>query len=88
MLLKIFSVFVLLSVSLFAQKLEKIVIAGPASNVSHPFFKMIKSGALNDIAKKVEFKLWKGPDQLRAMIINKEVDFVATPTNVASILYN
>ena len=70
------------------EKLDKIVIAGPAANVSHPIFHMIESGALNNVAKKVEFKLWNNPDQLRAMIINKEVDFVAVPTNVASILYN
>ncbi len=71
-----------------AQKLDKIVIAGPAANISHPIFKMIKDGALKEYAKRVEFKLWKNPDQFRAMIINKEVDFVAVPTNVASILYN
>ena len=71
-----------------AEKLDKIIIAGPPANVSHPVFKMIEDGSLNELAKEVEFKLWKNPDQLRAMIINKEVDFVAVPTNVASILYN
>ena len=70
------------------EKVEKLVIAGPIANVSHPIFKMIEDGALKKYAKKIEFKLWKNPDQLRAMIINKEVDFVAVPTNVASILYN
>jgi len=69
-------------------KLDKIIISGPMANVSHPIFRMIDSGALNDIADKVVFKLWKNPDQLRAMIVNKEVDFVAVPTNVGSILYN
>jgi NitT/TauT family transport system substrate-binding protein len=71
-----------------AQKVDKIVLAGPAATVSHPLLRMIESGALNDIANKVEFRLWNNPDQLRAMIINKEVDFVAVPTNVGSILYN
>ncbi len=69
-------------------KLDKIIIAGPMANVSHPIFRMMETGALNTIANKVVFKLWKNPDQLRAMILNKEVDFVAIPTNVASILYN
>ena len=78
----------LLSVSIAAEKLEKITIAGPPANVSHPVFKMIEDGALRDYADKVEFKMWKNPDQLRAMIINKEVDFVAVPTNVGAILYN
>jgi len=71
-----------------AATLDKIVIAGPAANVSHPIFRMIESGALKGIAKKVEFRLWNNPDQLRAMILNKEVDFVAVPTNVGAILYN
>ena len=67
---------------------DTIVIAGPAANVSHPIFHIIESGTLKSVAKKVEFRLWNNPDQLRAMIINKEVDFVAVPTNVAAILYN
>ncbi|WP_300363525.1 ABC transporter substrate-binding protein [Hydrogenimonas sp.] len=73
---------------LLGAKLDKIVIAGPSATVSHPVFRMIENGALNDYAKKVEFRLWNNPDQLRAMIINKEVDFVAVPTNVGAILYN
>jgi len=79
----------LLAVSaLFAERLDRIVLAGPSANVSHPLFRMIESGALEKYAKKVEFRLWNNPDQLRAMIINKEVDFVAVPTNVGAILYN
>lgn len=74
--------------SIAGEKLEKITIAGPPANVSHPVFKMIEDGVLKEYADKVEFKIWNNPDQLRAMIINKEVDFVAVPTNVASILYN
>lgn len=69
-------------------KLEQITIAGPMANVSHPVFRMMENGDLDSIANKVVFKLWKNPDQLKAMILNKEVDFVAVPTNVASILYN
>jgi len=78
----------LLTLSIAAEKLDKIIIAGPPANVSDPIFKMIEDGVLKEFANKVEFKMWKNPDQLRAMIINKEVDFVAVPTNVASILYN
>ena len=78
----------LLTLSLGSEKLDKIIIAGPPANVSHPVFKMIEDGVLSEYADKVEFVMWKNPDQLRAMIINKEVDFVAVPTNVASILYN
>ena len=69
-------------------KLKQIIIAGPMANVSHPVFKMMEDGILDSIANKVVFKLWKNPDQLRAMILNNEVDFVAVPTNVGAILYN
>lgn len=69
-------------------KLDKLIIAGPMANVSHPIFKMMEDGTLDAIANKVVFKLWKNPDQLKAMILNKEVDFVAVPTNVGAILYN
>ena len=79
---------VLLTLSTASEKMDKIIIAGPPANVSHPVFKMIEDGVLSEFADKVEFVMWKNPDQLRAMIINKEVDFVAVPTNVASILYN
>ena len=78
----------LLTLSVATEKLDKIIIAGPPANVSHPVFNMIEDGVLKEYADKVEFKIWNNPDQLRAMIINKEVDFVAVPTNVASILYN
>lgn len=84
----IFLLSVLLLQVMAIEKLDKIIIAGPPANVSHPVFKMIEEGALKEYADKVEFVMWKNPDQLRAMIINKEVDFVAIPTNVASILYN
>jgi NitT/TauT family transport system substrate-binding protein len=79
----------LLATSLFAaDKLDKIVIAGPFASVSHPVLEMIERGALSDVASKVEFVLWKNPDELRAMILNQSVDFVAIPTNTAAILHN
>ncbi len=71
-----------------SDKLERIIVAGPAASVSHPVFHMIQTGALNDIAKNVEFKLWRTPAQLQAMIINRSVDFIAVPTNVAAVFYN
>jgi len=70
------------------EKIEKLVIAGPFASVSHPIMHMIETNALSDIAKKVEFKLWKNPDELRALVLNKEVQFTAVPTNVGAILYN
>lgn len=71
-----------------AQKLDKIVIAGPFASVSHPILHMIKTGALKDVANELEFRLWKNPDELRAMAIKGDVDFLAIPTNTAAILNN
>lgn len=77
-----------LSLAFGAEKLDKIVIAGPFSSISHPLFRLIETGALNDVATKVEFRLWQNPDELRALLLKKEVQFVALPTNVAANLYN
>ncbi|MFA7070675.1 MAG: ABC transporter substrate-binding protein, partial [Sulfurimonas sp.] len=86
---KILFIFLTLALSLSGtQKLEKIVIAGPVATVSHPFFKMIEDKALSDVAEKVEFVLWKNPDELRAILLNNGASFVAIPTNVAANLYN
>lgn len=70
------------------EKLDKIVLSGPIATVSHPLVHMAKSGALNDIAKKVEFKLWSNPDELRALVLKNQVDFVAVPSTVGANLYN
>jgi NitT/TauT family transport system substrate-binding protein len=78
---------ILLSTFVWAQ-VDKIVIAGPFATVSHPILHMIETGSLNDIAKKVEFKLWRNPDELRALVLHGDVDFTAIPTNVGANLYN
>ncbi|WP_294964008.1 ABC transporter substrate-binding protein [Sulfurimonas sp.] len=69
-------------------RVDKIVIAGPFASVSHPLLHMIQTQALKDVAKEVEFRLWKNPDELRAIVIKGDVDFVAIPTNTAAILNN
>ena len=70
------------------EKLEKLILSGPIASVSHPLIHIVESGALNDIAKKVEFVLWKNPDELRALTLRNRADFIAVPTNVAANLYN
>ena len=88
-IMKLVFIFIMFGfVSLEANKLDKIVIAGPFASVSHPILHMIKRDALKDVAKEVEFRLWKNPDELRAMAIKGDVDFVALPTNTAAILNN
>ncbi|MCW8894281.1 MAG: PhnD/SsuA/transferrin family substrate-binding protein [Sulfurimonas sp.] len=80
----------LLSTNVFGAntKLDKIVVSGPFASVAHPILHMIETNALSDVADKIEFKLWKNPDELRAMTIRGNVDFVAIPTNTAAILNN
>ncbi|MFA5460891.1 MAG: ABC transporter substrate-binding protein [Sulfurimonas sp.] len=79
----------LVTTSLFsAQKLDKIVIAGPFASVSHPILHMIETNALSDVANKIEFRVWKNPDELRAIAIKGGADFIAIPTNTAAILHN
>lgn len=79
---------VLLSTNLWAKKTDKIVVAGPFATVSHPMILMQKNDVLKDLGKEIEFKVWRNPDELRALALNSDVDFIAVPTNVAANLYN
>ena len=76
------------SFALDDERLPRLVLAGPFASVSNPLIRMVESGALADIAENVEFRVWKNPDQMRALSLRGDVDFIATPTNVAANLYN
>src|SRR5574344_2989836 len=78
----------LISSFLFAKDEKTITVAGPIATISHPLIYMQESNALKDMGLKIEFKLWNNPDELRALVLKKEVDFIALPTNVAATLYN
>ncbi|PIE03894.1 MAG: ABC transporter substrate-binding protein [Acidobacteria bacterium] len=67
---------------------RKLVIAGPFASVSHPLVHMIQSGKLGNEDVEYEFRMWKDVDQLRAMLLDDQIDFAAIPTNVAANLYN
>jgi NitT/TauT family transport system substrate-binding protein len=71
-----------------ADKLPRLVLAGPSSSVSNPLIHMVESGALDDLADKVEFVSWRDPDQLRLLALNQQADVLAMPVNVAANLYN
>lgn len=71
-----------------AEKLPKLVLVGPFASVSNPLIHMVESGALADLADKVEFVTWRDPDQLRVLALGGKADFIAMPTNVAANLYN
>jgi NitT/TauT family transport system substrate-binding protein len=66
----------------------RLLLAGPPAVVSFPLLHMIESGALNDLAQHIEFQVWTNPDQLRALSLNANADFIAMPTNVAANMYN
>lgn len=68
--------------------LHKIKLAGPAAVVSYPFMVMASQQSLPLSSVELSFTLWKNPDQLRAMVIGKQVDFSAMPSNLAAIFYN
>ena len=87
-LLYTLSAVVLLGASFVDAKVDKLVVSGPFASVSHPILHMIETNALKDVADKVEFRVWKNPDELRAMTIKGDVDFVAVPTNTAATLNN
>jgi NitT/TauT family transport system substrate-binding protein len=70
------------------KKVDTLVLSGPMASVSHPLLRMIETGALNDVAKNVKFVMWKSPDELRALTLRGNADFIAVPTNVGANLYN
>ncbi len=78
----------LLAFPAFAGKLPRLVLTGPPASVSNALIHMVDSGALADVADKVEFVPWRDPDQLRAMALDKRADVLAMPVNVAANLYN
>lgn len=69
-------------------RLPKLTLAGPFAAVSYPLIRIAESGALSDVADKVEFVQWKNPDQLRALAVGQSAEFIAAPSNVAANLYN
>ncbi len=80
-----------MAISLFSSEIKEqitIKVAGPFASVSHPIILMQKNQALKDMGINIEFVLWKNPDELRALILNGDINFIAVPTNVAANLYN
>ena len=78
----------LIGMPTLAEKLPRLVLAGPPASVSNPLIHMVESGALADLAEQVEFVTWRDPDQLRLMALDGKADVLAMPVNVAANLYN
>ena len=80
-----------MTIALFANEAKEeitIKVAGPFASVSHPIIRMAQNKSLKDMGINIEFVLWKNPDELRALILNGDINFIALPTNVAANLYN
>jgi NitT/TauT family transport system substrate-binding protein len=71
-----------------APLVDKLRLYGPFAAVSNPLIHMAETGALADVAGEVEFISWNNPDQLRALVLDGQADFVAMPSNVAANMYN
>ena len=69
-------------------RLPKLTLAGPGGVVSAPLMHMVETGALAELADKVEFVAWRDPDHLRALALEGKADVLAMPTNVAANLHN
>ncbi len=69
-------------------KMEKLVLAGPKSTVTHPLAYMVEAGLLKEWADEVELVVWDNPDQLRALVAGGQADFSAVPSYVAANFYN
>lgn len=79
----------LFSVPVLAQnRIEKLVLVGPKSPVTHPMAYIIEAGLLNNVAKEVELNVWDNPDQLRALMAGGKAHFAAVPSYVAAMFYN
>ena len=65
-----------------------LTLAGPGAVVSYPLMHMAATGALAGQADSVRFRLWQSADQLRALLVNGEVDFSATPSTLPALLRN
>lgn len=85
---KIVVILTVFTLFLQAQKVDKLVLSAPGVQISYPLLRMIDTNVLSKVAKKVEFIRWHNPDQIRTIMMNQSVDFVALPSNVGAIFYN
>jgi len=67
---------------------QRLLLAGPPAPVSFPLMQLASGNLLADFGFKAEFRLWNTLDQLRALVMQGEVDFIALPTHAAANLYN
>lgn len=84
-------IMLIIGVSVYAaqpEKLDTIVLSSPFSPLAMPMAYIVENNLLADVAENVELVIWHNPEQLGAIMIKGQADFVSVPTNVASRFYN
>jgi NitT/TauT family transport system substrate-binding protein len=71
-----------------AAPLAELVITGPPAGPSITMAQAIAKGALSFLAKKVSFKVWRNPDELRAGLTSGTMPLAIMPTAAAANLHN
>lgn len=71
-----------------AARLPELTIWGPPAGPSITLVHAIAAGALRSVADRVDFKVWRSPDELRAGLTSKTMSVVVLPTQVAANLCN
>lgn len=70
------------------QRAAELTIWGPPAGPSITLVHAIATGALRSVAERVDFKVWRSPDELRAGLTSKTMSVFVLPTQVAANLCN
>jgi len=71
-----------------AAALAELTLYGPPAGPSITLAHAAASGALAGVADKVDFKVWRNPDEMRAGLTSGTMQAVVLPVQVAATLYN
>ncbi|WP_200844329.1 ABC transporter substrate-binding protein [Rhizobium sp. 18065] len=67
--------------------LDQLVLHGPPAGPSITLAYAVGKGLLRDVANKVEFKIWRTPDEMRAGLSSGSMQAVVMPTTAAANLH-
>lgn len=70
-----------------ASSLDQLVLYGPPAGPSITMAYAVGKGLLHDVADKVEFKVWRTPDEMRAGLASGSMQAVVMPTTAAANLH-
>lgn len=70
-----------------ASSLDQLVLYGPPAGPSITLAYAVGKGLLRDVANKVEFKVWRTPDEMRAGLASGSMQAVVMPTTAAANLH-